>query len=270
MILPDWRVHAGSGPHLLLVHGFLSSRSQWLLNLEALAEGCTPVTVELFGHSHSPSPEDPDCYHPDYYLRAFEAIRQELGVERWFLLGYSMGAGLTLRYAFNYPDRTIGHLFTNSTSGLADRAKKAELRESSAKSAARIREGGQAAMARIPVHPRHGWRLPKAVREALVKDAARHDPAGVANTIGITIPAVSERDRLAANRRPACLIWGTKEKRFVGMAAYARSNMPLLTIAELDAGHGMNMEDAPGFNEVVLEFLNRCMADAGRAETADG
>jgi pimeloyl-ACP methyl ester carboxylesterase len=258
VILPDWRVHAGSGPHLLLVHGFLSSRSQWLLNLEALAAGCTQVTVELYGHSNSPSPEDPGCYQPDYYVRAFEAIRQELGVARWFLLGYSMGAGLTLRYAFDYPDRTIGHLFTNSTSGLADHAKQAELQESSAKSAARIRAGGQAAMARIPVHPRHGWRLPKQVREALVEDAARHDPAGVANTMSITIPAISERDRLAENTRPACLIWGSKEKRFAEMAEHARTHMPHLTVEELNAGHGMNMEDADGFNDAVRRFLVSC------------
>ncbi len=258
MILPDWQVHEGNGPPLLLVHGFLSSRSQWLLNLEALADGCTPVTVELFGHHNSPSPEDPACYKPAYYLQAFEAIRAELGVERWYVLGYSMGAGLTLRYALDYPDRIIGHLFTNSTSGLADAAGQAKLKASAAESARRIREGGQAAMVRIPVHPKHGWRLPKPVHDALVEDAQSHEPAGVADTIGITIPAISQRDRLADNTRPACLIWGTKEKRFADMAEYAIQTMPHLTAERLDAGHGMNMEDASGFNEAVLRFVAKC------------
>ena len=231
MILPDWRVHEGNGPHLLLVHGFLSSRSQWLLNLDALAEGCTPVTVELFGHHDSPSPEDPACYEPSYYVRAFEAIRAELGVERWFLLGYSMGAGLTLRYALDHPDRVIGHLFTNSTSGLADAEGQAALRKNADASAARIRAGGQSAMHRIPVHPKHGWRLPKPVYEALVADAAHHDPEGVAGTIGITIPEISQRARLSENSRPACMIWGAKEKRFAAMAEYAAAHMPHLTVA---------------------------------------
>ncbi len=258
-------MHDGNGPYLLLVHGFLSSRSQWLLNLEALAEGCTPVTVELFGHHNSPSPEDPECYRADYYLRAFEAIRQELNAEGWFLLGYSMGAGLTLRYALDFPERTLGHLFTNSTSGLADTSRQLELKESSESSAARIREGGQAAMVRVPVHPKHGWRLPKPVYEALVADAMDHDPAGVADTIGITIPTISQRDRLSDNSRPACMIWGTKEKRFAEMAAFAQRNMPMLTTAELEAGHGMNMEDAPGFNQAVLAFLDQCTADARQA-----
>ena len=258
MILPDWQVHEGNGPPLLLVHGFLSSRSQWLLNLDALAEGCTPVTLELFGHHDSPSPEDAACYDPAYYLRAFEEIRTELGAEKWFVLGYSMGAGLTLRYALDHPDRVIGHLFTNSTSGLADADGQASLKESAEESARRIRNGGQAAMVRIPVHPKHGWRLPKPVHDALVADAQSHDPGGVANTIGITIPAISQRDRLADNTRPACLIWGTKEKRFAEMADYAIQTMPHLTTERLDAGHGMNMEDAPGFNEAVLRFVAKC------------
>ena len=258
MILPDWRVHEGSGPYLLMVHGFLSSRSQWMLNLEALAGGVTPVTVELFGHHDSPAPEDPACYEPDYYLRCFEAIREELGADRWFVLGYSLGAGLTLRYAIEHPDQVIGHLFTNSTSGLADRERQAAFRQSAREAADRIRDGGRSAMVRIPVHPKHGWRLPKPVYQALVEDAEQHDPHGIASTIGITNPLVSMRERLPENTRPACLIQGIREKRFVSMAEAAAAIMPGLEVVPLDAGHGMNMEAAGPFNQAVLEFVERC------------
>src|SRR5437870_13580594 len=52
-------VHAGTGPYVLLVHGFLSSRTQWRLNLAALARVMRPVVVELWGHGRSPAPADP-------------------------------------------------------------------------------------------------------------------------------------------------------------------------------------------------------------------
>jgi len=258
VILPDWRVHEGRGPYLLLVHGFLSSRSQWLLNLDALGRGCTPVTLELFGHHDSPTPEDTACYEPDYYVRAFEAIRRELGVERWFVLGYSLGAGLTLRYALDHPDRIIGHLFTNSTSALADEERQAVFQAGAREMGEKIRTGGAAAMVRIPVHPRHGWRLPKPVYQALSADAEHHDPVGIAQTITITNPRAAVRDRLADNSRPACLIWGTREKRFRAMAEHAIETMPLLNTVRLDAGHGMNMESADRFNSAVLEFIATC------------
>ena len=119
MDLP-YRVHPGDGPPLLLVHGFLTGPGQWQANLDDLARFCTPVTVTLWGHAGAPSPENPRAYDPGSYVDAFEDIRRALGAERWCLLGYSLGAGLTLRYAFEHPERVIGHAFTNSTSALAD------------------------------------------------------------------------------------------------------------------------------------------------------
>lgn len=258
MIEPHWQLHEGRGPLLLLVHGFLSSRAQWLLNLEGLSDACQPVTVELFGHHRSPSPTAAECYDPDYYVDCFERIREALGAERWFVLGYSLGAGLTLRYALTHPDRVVGHLFTNSTSGLADEARQAEFRKTAAEAAERIRTGGHAAMDRIPVHPRHGRRLPGPVYEALVADARTHDPVGIANTIGITNPQVSMRARLGENARPACLIWGRHERRFQEAAAYAEASMPGLTVAPMEAGHGMNMEQPEAFNDAVRRFLRQC------------
>lgn len=258
MIEPHWQLHEGRGPLLLLVHGFLSSRAQWLLNLDALGSACRPVTVELFGHHLSPSPDTAECYDPDYYVDCFERIRDTLGAERWFVLGYSLGAGLTLRYALTHPDRVIGHLFTNSTSGLADEARQAEFRRSAAEVAGRIRAGGHAAMARIPVHPQHARKLPKPVYEALLADAQTHDPVGIANTIAVTNPQVSMRARLAENPRPACLLWGTRERRFQEAAAFAESHMPGLTVAPLEAGHAMNMEQPDAFNDAVLRFLRQC------------
>jgi len=37
MLLPYYEVREGKGPYVLLVHGFLSSRAQWLPNLDALS-----------------------------------------------------------------------------------------------------------------------------------------------------------------------------------------------------------------------------------------
>lgn len=54
----NYEVHGEKGPYLLIVHGILSCQSQWVLNLEGLQTFCRPVTVELFGHGHSPAPDD--------------------------------------------------------------------------------------------------------------------------------------------------------------------------------------------------------------------
>src|SRR4051812_13544831 len=107
-------MHEGDGPPTLLVHGILSSRAQWLLNIEALRQVCTPVVIELWGHGRSPVPDDAAAFEPDAYEELFDAIRDDLGADRWFVIGQSLGAALTLRYALDRPERVMAHVFTNS------------------------------------------------------------------------------------------------------------------------------------------------------------
>lgn len=249
-------IHPGTGPYLLLVHGFLTGPQQWQPNLDALGAVCTPVTVSLWGHAGAPSPEEPNAYHPQAYVAGFERLRDRLGARQWYLLGYSLGAGLTLRYALQYPQRVIAHAFTNSTSALADAGQQQDWRDGAEASARRIEEGGRAAMERIPVHPRHARKLPAPIRAALDEAAAGHDPVGIANTMRHTNPQASVRDRLHRNRCPALLLCGNRERRFQVHRRFAEAAMPQLEIADLNAGHGVNMEAPDAFNQALGDYLS--------------
>jgi 2-succinyl-6-hydroxy-2,4-cyclohexadiene-1-carboxylate synthase len=253
----NFKVHAGHGPHLLLIHGFLMSATQWLPNLEALSRVCRPVVAELWGHGASPSPDDPDAYLPNSYVEAFEAIRASLGVERWWVCGYSLGAGLTINYALAHPARIEGHIFTNSTSGFADAAQIDAWRRGAAAAAANIEAAGLDAIERMPVHPRHAKRLPAALYDALRRDSRQLNPRGIANTLRYTNPNVSVRTRVAANTRPALLVCGRHESRFAAHRDYAAAHMPHLTVVDIDAGHGVNMEAPDAFNHAVAAFVTQ-------------
>lgn len=259
-----YQVHAGRGPHLLLVHGFLTGPAQWRANLPGLTEHFTPVTVSLWGHAGAPSPTDLETYEPQAYVRAFEAIREDLGLDAWWLLGYSLGAGLTIRYALTYPHRITAHAFTNSTSAMADEAQQQAWKDNAEASAARIIKGGRGAMERIPVHPCHARTLPADVYAALCADAREHDPAGIANTLRRTNPQASVRRLLGENQRPALLLCGSRERRFRPHRAHAARHMPHLEVADLDAGHGMNMEVPDAFNAALVDFLGACGASRVR------
>jgi len=260
MLKLHWEAHPGNGPHLLLVHGFLMSRAQWCLNLEALARVCRPVVVELWGHGRSPAPEHPEAYAPGAMVEQLDAIRQDLGEAQWFLCGYSLGAGLTLRYALDFPERIIAHAFTNSTSALADRPQQVAWREQGLASRSKFIEEGIPAIERIPVHPRHARHLPDAVKAPLLADAAGHTPLGIANIMAHTTPELSVRTEVQRNVRPALLIQGLREARFNPFADHARAVMPNLDTVGLDTGHGVNMEDADGFNQALIAFLEKHIA----------
>lgn len=251
----SYTVHPGQGPYLLLVHGFLSSSAQWILNLAALSKVCQPVTVDLWGHGQSPAPTDLDLYRPTSYADQFEFIRATVGAERWFVCGYSIGASLTLNYAHTHANRVIGHIFTNSTSAFTDSTKIEGWQDNIQRGADKIRAGGAAAIAKIPVHPKRAYTLPKTVYEALLADAALLSPTGVANTYLGTMPYTNILDVAGSNSRPALMCWGEKERRFAPLAQWAIEHMANLEVIKLQAGHGVNMEASAGFNDAVTEFI---------------
>ena len=95
----------GDGPALLLLHGMFASLHTWDPWAEALTDQFRVVRVDLPGFGLTgPHPK------ADYSLRAsiylLEAIREELGIERWTPIGNSMGGGLALSYAQLYPGHT--------------------------------------------------------------------------------------------------------------------------------------------------------------------
>ena len=195
-----FEVHGEPGPYLLLVHGFLSSRAHWILNLEALSANFCPVVIELLGHARSPAPDDTSAYSPNSYVAEFEVIRHFLGIDRWFVCGQSLGAALTLRYSLEHPESVIAQVFTNSNSALAggDWAKRVmPIMEAQAQ---QLERDGRAALDKHPFAPTRSRRLPRAAKEALIADYALHNPIGIARTAVHTIPYSSVRDLIAARR----------------------------------------------------------------------
>jgi len=255
--LPHYDVLPGQGPHLLLVHGMLSSRSQWRPNLPALSRVCRPVVLELYGHGRSPAPDAIEAYHPDRYVEAFERIRNELGVERWFVLGQSLGGALALRYALTHPERVIAQLLTNTSSAFAGRTWRSELEPGMDALQRAVTKHGAAALERMPIHPSQARWLDPEQKAALVADATEHDPQGVAFSARGTVLHAALGDRLAQNRVPTLLVCGTHEKRFAPHRDFAEQHMPQLEIHDLPGGHAVNLDAPEEFDRLAVAFIAR-------------
>jgi pimeloyl-ACP methyl ester carboxylesterase len=247
--------HAGEGPHLLLLHGFLSSRAQWRLNLAGFAAFSRPVVVELWGHGRSPAGPSPEHYRPDGYLRELERIRAAVGAERWLVCGQSLGASITLRYSLEHPERVIAQVFTNSNSALATETQVRERLRDAAGAIEEIETVGHPAIERLRVHPKHAKRLPEAVKEELVDDARILSPQAVADSYRYLNPIATVRDRAHEIAVPTMLACGRYEKRFAEARRFAEATIPDLETVDLDAGHAVNIEAAEAFDRHAGEFL---------------
>jgi len=115
----------GSGPPLLLIHGMGVTYSIWENLIPQLSPYYKLIMVELLGHGSSPAIPDNVPY---YAINADEldAVRHELKIERWDVLGYSLGAWAAREYAGCYPER-VNHLVILCPA-LLSRANSANLR----------------------------------------------------------------------------------------------------------------------------------------------
>jgi pimeloyl-ACP methyl ester carboxylesterase len=228
-----------------------------MLNIGVLSQVVRPVIVELLGHGRSPAPEMPSAYTPEGYMAAFEAIRERLGIKRWFICGQSLGAGLTLRYALEHPERIAAQIFTNTTSAFRNIDNPEEAERGAGLSAAMILREGRDGIRQLPIHPANARRLRADVKAALVADSRFISPLGVANTMRYTLPQVSVRRAIHQNTIPALLISGRQEKRFEPFKTFAQTHMPGLEIIELEGGHAVNIDAADDFNRAAMAFISK-------------
>lgn len=94
---------AGRGPALLFLHGIGDSSTAWEPVLGELARDHTVIAPDLLGHGHSAKPR------ADYSVGAFangvRDLLRVLDVERVTVVGHSLGAGVAMQFAYQYPEQ---------------------------------------------------------------------------------------------------------------------------------------------------------------------
>ena len=99
---------AGSGPPVLLLHGFPETHLMWRGVAPLLARHFTVVCADLRGYGQSGCPASTEDHAP-YAKRALAAdmvaVMQRLGFERFAVAGHDRGGRVAYRLALDHPDR---------------------------------------------------------------------------------------------------------------------------------------------------------------------
>jgi pimeloyl-ACP methyl ester carboxylesterase len=101
----------------VLVHGFTGCRDDFATQLPALAAHGRTLTPDLRGHGESTNTGDPATYSFAQLVDDLGAFVDALGLERFDLLGHSMGGMLALRYVLAHPARVASLVLMDTAPG---------------------------------------------------------------------------------------------------------------------------------------------------------
>lgn len=262
-------VRAGSGPPLLLLHGIGNSAQTWASVIDRLAEHHTVIAPDLLGHGASDKPRAD--YSIAAYANGMRDLLTVLDVERATVVGHSLGGGIALQFAYQFPE-FVERLVLVGSGGLGPEMS-ASLRLASLPGAEAVIRLLSAASGPV----RFGLRAVDTVAALLgvtpVRDLAEMGEAvlalrdveartaflrtlrGVADTHGQLITAV---DRLyLANAVPMLVVWGSRDP--IVPSAHAEAVRRLVPTARVEvfegAGHWPHLDAPDRFCDVLLDFV---------------
>jgi pimeloyl-ACP methyl ester carboxylesterase len=247
----------GSGPAVVLIHGFPLSRQMWQPQVGALQQaGYRVITPDLPGFGASAALTGPASMsgYADEVIALLDHLRVEIAV----VGGMSMGGYVLLDLVERYPQRLAAALYLLTRAAADDTAGKAR-RSELAETVRRGRlESVPEAFEQLLFAPATLRRRPELI------DAVRSWMAE-ASAEGVVGALLAMRDRkdyvdLLPSFHVPALVVGAAEDLAIP-PAHAELLAAKLPAAELhiipEAGHMANLEQPGAFNRILLDFLSK-------------
>jgi pimeloyl-ACP methyl ester carboxylesterase len=258
---------AGTGPMLLLVHGMAGSSVTWRHVMPALARRYTVLAPDLLGHGRSDKPRGE--YSLSAHVNTLRGLLDALGRQRATVVGQSLGGGVAMQLAYEFPERCERLVLVNS--GGLGREVNLILRGLTLPGAdyvfplvcsPRLRDAGNLvatwlgrAGVRSTPASQEIWRSYASLVDAATRRAFFRGLRDVIDSGGQAVSALSRLYRAA--KLPTLIVWGAQDPFIpVGHAVAAHQAIPGSRLEIFDGvGHYPHCEAPERFVEVLVDFM---------------
>lgn len=240
----------GRGRTLVLLHGFLGGTAYWVPLVTGLHQANDVIAVDLPGFAGSSRVPVPDTLNG--YARIIVDLLDNLGVDRFCLLGFSMGGMIAQEAALTFPAR-VQKLILYGSAAVGDLPHRFESWEASIE---RIEREGVEPTADKTVatwfvqgktHPFYG----------ACREACRGAYAPSCITVMRAMQGWNNIGRLSEIRMPTLLIVGDKDRSTrVSDSMILWEGIPNSQLCVIPGcAHGAHMEKPDLFNKMIADFL---------------
>jgi 3-oxoadipate enol-lactonase len=251
---------AGSGPPLLMVHGFTGAREDFSDHRDRFAAHARVVTFDHRGHGESDHPPEASDYTLDRLAADTIAVADALGLERFRLLGHSMGGMVARRLVLAHPGRVDALVLMDTSAGppegldptLVEAA--ADLALTAGMTALRT------LLDEVDVLGSEADQRVRATRpgydEFNARKWARVSPVAYAALVREIVHQPRQLDAMVAIGCPTLVVVGEQDARFVDDAALMAATIAGATLVVIpDAGHSPQFENPEAWFAAVEGFL---------------
>ena len=253
----------GRGPPIVFAHELASDLRQWRAQIEHFRGRFRCIAYNARGYPPSDVPDDDAAYVHDRFVRDIGAVFRSTGLERAYLVGWSMGAYAALLYALEHADQIRGVVAAGVGSGSpaaeiegfrADMRALADVydTEGSAAGAERIAEGAN----------RQALKRTRPAWEAWLGDLAGHSAQGMArvcrNYQGRRHSLWDFEAGFSRLAVPVLLIVGDEDAPCLDTSRWLSAVIPNAELViSPQTGHAPNLEHPAAFNRAVEGFIDR-------------
>jgi 2-succinyl-6-hydroxy-2,4-cyclohexadiene-1-carboxylate synthase len=251
----------GSGPPLVLLHGFMGSRGDWQMFQDRWNEQFETLALDLLGHGQSSVPLRTDRYAMDQTVQDLDRLMTRLGLPRASFLGYSMGGRVALAFACAHPERVSALVLESGSPGLAEEAERQARRSADEALADRLeRDGLEAFVGQWESMPLWSSQtaMPQELHHVQRRRRLHNRVVGLAGSLrGLSTGAQAPlQEQLATLPVPVLCLAGQLDVKF---AAIARDMAAVLPRGRLclvpGVGHNVHLEQPEAFANAVVAFL---------------
>ncbi len=236
---------AGSGPPVMLSHGFSASSRMWDGQAEALADAHRVLTWDMRGHGQTKGPEAQAGYCEAETVADMAALLDACEIDRAVIGGLSLGGYMSLAFYNAHPDRVRALMLFDTGPGYRNPDARAKWNERAEQWATTLEQDGLDAFKTMGTDEmRADWHdsadgLAKAARGML----AQFDSAVLESLPNVAVPTL--------------VLVGENDTPFIPPSEYMAKKIPNTEYVVIpDAAHAANMHNPTAFNAAVLSFLN--------------
>lgn len=247
----------GTGPAIMLLHGFPASGNLWYPIAEHLSESYTVLVPDLPGTGDSLlSDASGDISH---LASLIPAILDDAGVGKCVIAGHSMGGYVALAAAERYPEKIVGLSLVHSTA-LADDEEKKEKRR---KTITLLRKGAKSEFVRgmIPglFSETFATEHPEIIEER-INDALQVQEEAMIAFYNAMINRPERLEVLRSAAFPVQWILGQEDKTIPWRSCLQQSSLPAVSFIRLykDCGHMGMIEQKPFMQQDLHKFVAYC------------